>query len=306
VSLPDFRPAGIPLTWGPLEPASPLLAGTAAASTKSATDTDGRATWPFFTSTDPGEAPGEQQNQVDDMRVTVIRPEIDQARQRLTAALLGWVPALLQPFVSALFAPYIDGLQSRLNTIMVARGDGVAILVYHAPPPPTPTPATTPKPSPSCPDPLPAGTFRGTNTSSETIKNRPSVTRVHVRGPVDLVVAADGTVSGSWGYTSRYVYDATVSGLHHHHESTSVMSGGTVSGTACAVVLGGGTTRTTSCTDSLKGDCMGTSTGSSPARGPQALGQPTSHTGGTYTWSGKYANPDSGITVTYSVSVSRN
>ena len=43
-------------------------------------------------STVPGKEPGEQQNQVDDMRVTVIRPEIDQARERLTAALVGVDP----------------------------------------------------------------------------------------------------------------------------------------------------------------------------------------------------------------------
>ena len=81
------------------------------------------------------------------------------------------------------------------------------------------------------------------------------------------------------------------------------MDGGTVSGTACGVILGAGTTRTTSCTDSLKGDCMGTSSGRSPPRAPQALGQPTSVSGHTYTWSEKYADPDSGIRVTYSVSV---
>ena len=223
---------------GPLEPAAPLMAGTAQASVKSATDGDGRATWPFLTSTDPGKEPGEQQNQVDDMRVTVIRPEIDQARERLTAALVGWIPSLLQPFVTALFAPYVDGLQSRLNTILVARGDGVALLIYHASPPPTPAPVVTPVPSPACAHPLPVGSYRGTNTSSETIKNRPSVTRERIKGPVVLVVAADGSVTGSWSYTSRYVYDATVSGLHHHHESTTAMDGGTVSGTACGVVRG--------------------------------------------------------------------
>ena len=209
-------------------------------------------------SPDPGDAEGEQRNQFDYLAVTIPRPEVDRARARLTSLVLGNIPGLLRPFVSAIFSPYLDGLQGRLNAILDARGTGTAILIYHAPLPPKPSPL--PSASGLCsPSPMPAGSYTGTNESAETIDSPPSITHAVSSGPVQLQVAPDGSVTGTFGYTLQFVYDATVAGLNHHHESTTVMSGGTISGTACALVINSGTVHTTRCVDSLAGDCLSTS-----------------------------------------------
>ena len=304
VPLPDFRVKGISVTWGPLKPTSgALLGATGSAATDSRTDDAGQATWTFLTSTDPGDPTGDQQQQRDSMQVSVMRPEIEDARKRLTSIVFGDLPDLLRPYVTALFAPYLDGLQARLSAILVARGEGAAVLIYHAPAAPKPSPPVAHRVAWHVPRSMPAGSYTGSNTSSETIRNRPSVTRTKTAGPVSLVVAADGSVTGTWGFTSHYVYDAEVSGLKHHHESTSAMTGGTISGTSCDLVVASGTTRFTSCSDSLAGDCMATAPGPSTQTGEQHLGPPTSTGAGLYRWHGRYDDPANGLTSSYTISV---
>ena len=141
VDLPDIHPHGAPVTWGPLRgPADPYIY---VQSSTSVTDDQGQARWAFQTARDPGQPDGEQLNFLDDMPVSVSRPEIDQARQKLQDALLPWVPKVVRPFVDQLFQPLIKGLQARLQRLLETTGTGTAIIVYHQPPEPTPVPSPT-------------------------------------------------------------------------------------------------------------------------------------------------------------------
>ena len=235
-----------------------MLGPTGTAGPDGVTDGNGEATWTFMTSTDPGDPAGTEQRQQVTMLVTVSRPEVAEAKAKLNEALFGGIPGILRPYVAALFAPYIDGLETRLNAILDAHGSGTATLFYHDPVKPRPSPL--PSASGLCsPSPMLAGSYTGTNESTETIDSPPSMTHAVTSGPVQLQVTADGSVTGTWGYTLQFVYDANVAGVNHHHESTMVMSGGTISGTACALVINSGTVHTTRCVDSLVGDCLATS-----------------------------------------------
>ena len=290
IALPNFQAHGVPLTWGPLQaPADPLLAPLDSARTKDTTDAKGQASWPFQTSHDPGDPTGEQLNQVDYMPVAVHRPEIDQARSRLTTALLGFIPGLLRPFVSALFAPYLDGLQSRLNTLLDARGTGSATLIYHAKAKPTPAPSTSPAPSGACsPSPVPAGSYSGTFTLSLTTvlstgaNPRADVTTDKGTGPFNMTVSSDGSLTGTFSYqvNEDEVIDDGV--VQDEMVSTYTVSGSTVGGTACNMVLALGTATTTSCHDRMLGDCSGGSVSLAGLQLP--IGAPTSIGAGSVTW----------------------
>ncbi|MFI5259937.1 MAG: hypothetical protein ACHQ01_10075, partial [Candidatus Limnocylindrales bacterium] len=244
IALPNFQAHDVPLTWGPIQaPADPLLSPLDSAKTNDTTDAKGQASWPFQTSHDPGDPTGEQLNQLDYMPVAVHRPEIDQARSRLTTALLGFIPGLLRPFVSALFAPYLDGLQSRLNTLLDARGTGVAMLVYHDKAKPTPAPSTSPAPSGACsPSPVPAGSYSGTFTLSSTtvlgtgVNPRADVTTDKGAGPFDMTVSSDGSLTGTFSYQVNE--DAVIDdgAVQDEQVSSYTVSGSTVGGTACNMV----------------------------------------------------------------------
>lgn len=300
VPLADFHAKNVPLTWGPLRaPANPLLAPTEAAHTEDVTDANGQATWAFTTSTDPGDPNGEQQNQVDAMPVSIHRPEVESARAHLTAALLGFIPGILQPFVASIFAPYISGLQARLNALLDARGTGTAIIVFHSGASPKPSVSPSPAPSGACsPNPVAPGTYTGTtaNTSSEII-DQGSFGKVVATsdgtGAITVVVAADGSLSGTWDLTTHFIFDETaavdgVVGLKDHRDSTIALTGGAVTGTACNLGLGGGTYRVLACVDSLKGDCTGEPTPPNTTPVPGGLGRPSSVTPGHVTWRWNY------------------
>jgi hypothetical protein len=313
IALPNFQAHDVPLTWGPLQaPADPLLSPLDSAKTNDTTDAKGQASWPFQTSHDPGDPTGEQVNQLDFMPVAVHRPELDQARSRLTTALLGFIPGLLRPFVSALFAPYLDGLQSRLNTLLDARGTGVAVLVYHDKAKPTPAPSTSPAPSGACsPSPVAAGSYSGTFTMSSTTvlatgaNPRASVTTDNGTGPFNLTVAPDGSLTGSFSYQVNEDDVINDGAVQDEMVSSYTMSGATVGGTACNMVLAFGTSVTTSCHDRVLGDCSG---GSISLAGLQmSIGAPTSIGAGHVTW--RFQNDTNvgggeDITTTLTVSVS--
>jgi hypothetical protein len=114
------------------------------------TDQQGEAKWTFVTTLDPGSPTGEQLSVVDQMPVTVHRPEIEAARNHLVDALLAPIPGLLRGFVGRLFAPFVDTLQGRLNALLDARGLGHITIVYHGGTRPTPAPATA-SPAPTAP-----------------------------------------------------------------------------------------------------------------------------------------------------------
>jgi hypothetical protein len=306
VSLPNFQAHDVPLTWGPLQaPANPLLSPLDSARTNDVTDANGQASWAFLTSRDPGDSTGEQLEQLDTMPVAVHRPEIDQVRSRLTTALLGFIPSLLRPFVASLFAPYIDGLQSRLNTLLDARGTGVAVLVYHTKNTPSPSPSTSPAPSGACsPSPVQAGAYSGTFTiSSTTTVPGASVTTDNGTGPFNMTVSSDGSLTGSFQYVV-HSDDLIGNGLDEQ-VATMTMSGSTVGGTACDMVLAFGTSVTTSCHDQLLGDCSGGSI--SLAGDKLSIGPPTSVASGRVTWSFHNETVAAGsvdVTTTITVTVS--
>jgi hypothetical protein len=305
VALPDFHSKEKPLTWGPLSaPANPLLAPTSAAQTTDITDADGRAAWPFFTSSDPGDPNGEQRNQVDAMPVAVHRPELDAARDRLTKVLLGAIPSILQPFSAALFAPYISGLQSRLNTLLDARGTGTAILVFHDGTPPTPKP--TPTPASACG--AAPGTYTGTftNNSTETIVVSNGGTTVDTNrgtGPVTLIVAADGKTSGTWSEKMHEDFNEHINITNFdYHRVVTWSSTGTFGGTACDLDITSTSLVMLTCVVN-RGDCKHDGkppTGTLPSLGPPAV------SGSHLVWTWKY-HTDTDLTVddVLTISVSR-
>jgi len=308
VPLADFHAKNVPLTWGPLQaPANPLIAPTEP-KTDDVTDANGQASWGFTTSTDPGDPTGEQQNQVDQMPVAVHRPEVESARAHLTAALLGFVPGILQPFVAAVFAPYISGIQARLNVLLDARGTATAILVYHAGASPKPSVSASPAPSGACsPNPVAPGTYTGqmTSTSSEIIDQGSfgkTVATSTGSGAVTIVVAGDGSVGGKWNLKTHFIFDETAIvdgqvGLHDHRDSTSSYTGGAVTGTACNLGLGTGTYSVQSCMDSLKGDCTGDPAPPNRTPVPGGFGPPESATPGHITWHKHYADSTGAVVV---------
>ena len=307
VDLPNFAAKAVPVTFGPLEaPANPLIVPTAAAKTTTTTDTTGLADWPFVTSSDPGDPTGEQQNQLDYMPVAVHRPELDRLRTALSNALFGSIPDLLRPFVDALFAPFLDGLQGRLNELLDAHGTGVAVLVFHdkAPPSPSPSLSASPASSSGCnPSPVPAGSYTGTYTATHTITTG-SVDRYDEAGSVTLNVAGDGTISGTWGATIHWTHD--VPGLDHL-DSTGVLSDGPMTGTACNLIAGPPNETTISCTDSKLGNCLSTvSTGTFQTTGTSMpFGRPTPGAArGSFTWQVTNDDPSEGVTGFVRITVS--
>lgn len=312
VPLPDFHKSqGVPILWGPLHaPANPLLGPT---HVDDVTDANGQANWAFMTSADPGDPTGEQQNQFDQMPVTIRRPEVESARAHLTAALLGSIPGILQPFVAAIFAPYISGLQARLNALLDARGTGSAVIVFHSGASPKPSVSASPAPSGACsPNPVAPGTYAGTSTakSTEVIDQGTfgkSVATSGRTGAITVVVAADGSLSGTWDLKSHLISDENivVSGvtqLKDHWDSIQAYTGGAVTGTACNLGLGNGTYSVLTCMDSLKGDCMGEPVPSLTTPVPGGLGRPSSVTPGHVAWHWNYASAQ-GAVVTEEVTI---
>ncbi len=322
VALPDFHGKSVPLTWGPIEaPPNPLLAPTGS---NPITDDYGLAHWGFVTSVDPGDPTGEQRNQFDYLPVAVHRPELDAARQRLTNILLGSIPDLLRPYVAAIFAPYLNGIQARLNALLDAHGRGAAVIVFHdqASPPPSPSaPPASPASSGGCsPNPVAPGTYKGTitNTSLETIdiSNGSTIGKTvatsDATGPATVVVAADGSVSGTWSQRDHFVFDETagVAGslvVKEHRDEVMDITDGKIVGSACQLALGNATIKIVSCTSLLKGDCSGDAApgGSSGGVGIP-LGAPSAISPGSVTWTWHYAEtggqPDVSDTLTLKVS----
>src|SRR6185312_10337313 len=87
------------------------------------------------------------------------------------------------------------------------------------------------------------------------------VTHSDATGPITVVVAADGSLGGTWSLTSHETFDENVSAngvtLNDHRDSTLAYAGGVVTGTACDPRLQGGSVRVLRCVDSIKGDCSG-------------------------------------------------
>ncbi len=244
IALPDFTSKGVPVTFGPLEaPSDPLLGPTDQAVATTATDDTGKATWPFLTARDPGDPTGEQRNQFDYMPVAVHRPELDTLKRRLTLSLLSPLPPLLQPFVGALLAPVLDGIQDRLNNILDVRGRGPAIIVFHDKAPPSPSPSASPSASGSCPTQWPAGMDQGSLTLKSTTIVPPGQIDLGEHGgendsgqaPLSVVVGADGSLSGQFTVTSLNHFEAQ--GLSAGTTDTTLVEMGAIGGTVCALTL---------------------------------------------------------------------
>ncbi len=308
VPLADLHSKNVPLTWGPLQAAANPLIAPNVPKTDDVTDANGQASWDFTTSTDPGDPTGEQQNQVDQMPVAVHRPEVEAARAHLTGALLGFIPGILQPFVAAIFAPYISGVQARLNALLDARGTATAIIVYHSGASPKPSQSPSPTPSSACgPNPVAAGTYSGhlTSTSSEIIDQGAfgkTVATSSGSGAVTLVVAADGSVGGTWALKSDFIFNESivvdgVERLHSHRTSTSSYTGGAVTGTVCNLGLAPGTYSVQSCMDSLVGDCTGDPAPPNATPVPGGFGPPAAGSPGHATWRKHFAESEGAVVV---------
>lgn len=294
VSLADFHAKNVALTWGPLEaPADPLLAPIDSATTNGLTDAAGQATWGFLTSRDPGDATGEQLNQVDTMPVAVHRPEIAQARSKLTEALLGFIPGILRPYVAAIFAPYIDGLQARLNTLLDARGSGRAQLVFHGQASPRPSASASPTPSGSCGVTLPAGTYTGKVTFDLTTIIPPGQIDLgelggdndHGNGPLTVTVGQDGALGGNFHLSMlmHQVFQGLAIGTT---DTTVEEEGAGISGTLCSLTLAFASEISTACQATGHGTCgpLGVITSLAGLVPPLPIGAPTSVADGVLTW----------------------
>jgi hypothetical protein len=296
IALPDFQSKEVPLTFGPLQASTgaPLMGPADAAVATTTTDATGQAHWPFVVSRDPGEGHGHYTEQTDKMPVAVHRKELDDLRARLTTALLGQIPGLLRPFVGAILSPILDGIQSRLNTVLDARGQRSAFLWYYQPVPPSPAPPATPAASSACTTTLPAGTYQGTiETKSTTIVPPGQIDlgeaggdNDHGTGPLTVSVAPDGSLSGSF---SVHVLEHMVyTGLAEGTEDTTLDElGAGVSGTLCNPILTFASEVETACTATGHGTCGPTGQTISLAGlvPPWPLGKPTTTPGGVLTWS---------------------
>ncbi len=308
IALPDFTSKAVPLTFGPLQPSTgPLLGPAAGAVDQTTTDATGQAHWPFLTAVDPGDPKGPPLTQVDTMPVAVHRAELDELRARLTSALLGQVPTILRSYVAAILAPILDGIQGRLNVLLDARGHASAYLDYHGPKPPSPSPSAATAVAGACGVGLPAGTYAGTLTFESTTTVPPGTidlgesgtTTDQGAGPVTVIVAPDGSLSGSFQetLTTHQVFEGPGKGST---DTTMDLQGAGVSGTLCQLTLSFASEVITSCR------AMGYATCGSVGRTiPLAglvpalpLGAPTS-AGGTLTWtvhsSSGFDNSDLGV-----------
>jgi hypothetical protein len=258
IALPDFTNKDVPLTFGPLEaPGDPLLGPTDQAMTTTATDATGKAVWPFLTARDPGDPTGEQRNQFDYMHVAVHRPELDTLKKRLTLTLLSPLKPVLQPFVGALLAPVLDGIQDRLNSILDVRGSGPAVIVFHDEAPPSPS--VTPSGSGSCAVGVPAGAYSGTFDAHVDTSQGGTQDHYVETGPVSLRVAQDGSISGTFSLHITRTYDLDAGGIHDHLDASDDLRDGQLSGSACDLITSGGQFDPGTCHDSMFGDCSSTS-----------------------------------------------
>ena len=304
IELPDFRAKPAPVTFGPLSPVGDALLSPAdgAASTVT-TDVTGHATWPFTVAPDPGDPGGALEHQIDRMPVAVHRPELDAARAELTATLLAPIPDLLRPIVATIFKPLLDGVQDRLNALLDARGTGVAVLDYHDKRPPSPSPTSKANPASACGITATPGTYTGTYRFTIDTKEPPISDHNAGSGPVTLVVAADGTITGTLSYHAHRVYDATVAQTDDHIESSYSLTGAVLGGSICDLTQTGGSLMVESCHDSLFGDCAG-----SGAIGglPSAFhdGPATNASSGHLTWSASHADAAAGASDTWSLDLS--
>jgi len=294
IALPDFQSKSVPLTFGPLQAAGdPLLAPADAAVSTTTTDDTGQAHWPFVVARDPGDGHGHYTMQTDIMPVAVHRKELEDVKTKLTAALLGQIPDLLRPFVGAILSPILDNIQSRLNTVLDARGQRSAFLWYYQPVQPSPSPSSSPAASGACTTSLPAGTYQGTiETKSTTIVPPGEVdlgegggNNDHGTGPLTMTVAQDGSLTGSFSLhvLSHMVWTGLAEGTS---DTTMDELGAGISGTLCNPILTFASEVATACTFTGHGICGATGqtitlAGLVP---PWPLGKPTSSTGGVLTW----------------------
>jgi hypothetical protein len=294
IALPQPNVKGVPLTWGPLTPAAPLLGPTDQAATNMTTDEHGQAAWPFLVDRDPGDASGDEQDQIDRLDVAVHRPELDDARAKLVSALFGGIWAPIRPFVVAAFKPILDDLQSRLNALLDERGFGNANLIFHAKAPPTPSPSAAGSGAVACAVTLPAGTYQGTLTADSTTIVPPGQIDLgenggdnsHATGPLTVIVAPDGTLGGTFQLTMQQheVFNGPGRGTT---DRTVQELGASVSGTLCTLTLTFASETITACHATGYGTCGGVGTTVSLAGlvPPLPLGAPTSAGGGSITWS---------------------
>ena len=182
-SLPSFRPGGEPVTWSAIMYADGRVFRGAADATL---DADGSARLRFTSATESPElANGELRSTTARVTVVIRRPELqDRARQLVLGQLLGQLPDIVRPYVESALRPMVDGLLSRLNLLLEARGAGTLVVSYHVP---RPTPTPGPTEGPATPEPSDAVWVHF---------ERPGAERV-TPGRILELVACDGR-DGTW------------------------------------------------------------------------------------------------------------
>lgn len=160
VALPSFRGRDAQVAWGTPSIDTPALVTLGTFDT--VTDANGEARWTFLAGPDPGEAPGGDRTATVAIDLTVHRPELDDARAKLTDALFGGIPKVLRSFVTEIFSFFVDPLQKAVNDLIDTKASGSASLTYHDAPPATPVPSA----GPSAPASI-TGTWNGVWSSDQ-------------------------------------------------------------------------------------------------------------------------------------------
>ncbi|HEY2888249.1 MAG TPA: hypothetical protein VGJ17_06510, partial [Candidatus Limnocylindrales bacterium] len=163
-----------------------------------------------------------------------------------------------------------------------------------------------------------AGTYAGTvtSTSKETIDigNANLVGNVLATsegsGPAAIVIAADGTVSGTWSARTHLLFHEVVmsygAGIDDLRDEVYDSTNTSVSGPACDLSVGFGGTKIITCTDTLKGDCS-----DDPQRpgGTQLveIGRPTAVTASSISWTWSYTETGGqpSVDATFTLAVTR-
>ncbi len=272
-TLPELAAAGAPTSWGVWGTAPGLATITTPGATSLALARDRTSTIAYETLVDPPEnVDGPLLYDEVWATVTVQRKEVGELQDMVSTFAFGQLQGPVLTVVEATIKPQVDRLlkdaASLLSPLLDARGRSQeVVLAHHGPPTPSPTPGTG-----TCTgSPIPPGSYTGTATSDETIQPGSSVTHAHSTGPLSIQVAADGSVTGTWSYTTDFVSDVDVSGVQTHYERTWVMTGGAISGSICDLVLHAGTIRDTGCVSTPADYCTHTPIGTHPAGGQQDL-----------------------------------
>lgn len=235
VTLPTFRPNGQKVVWGPLTSDPPGL--VLKQNADPALDASGRAQLTFQTRTEPPEvANGEKQDTLVELKVTIQRDDVKQARERVRQALTHNLPPIVKDLVDDAFAPLVAGLEQRIDRLLDPTKGGVLFVTYHTKPA-TPQPSVSPEPS-GCQGggTIPPGSYDGTLVVDQdlTMANGRRTITSHGTGHVSFRVDDKEQASGSWTLTANEVISGDATG-----QVTATVAGGSIAGDSSQLEMKG-------------------------------------------------------------------